>query len=58
MFKIFRKELDWGGTPLVMETGKVARQADGAVMVSLGGTSVLVPPLPRTAPSPGKISSR
>jgi polyribonucleotide nucleotidyltransferase len=30
MFKIFRKELDWGGTPLVLETGKVARQADGA----------------------------
>ena len=27
MFKIFRKELDWGGTRLVLETGKVARQA-------------------------------
>ena len=26
MFKIFRKELDWNGTPLVLETGKVARR--------------------------------
>ena len=41
MFKIFRKELDWGGTRLVLETGKVALQADGAVMVSLGETTVL-----------------
>ena len=40
MFKIFRKELDWNGTPLVLETGKVARQADGAVMVSLGETTL------------------
>ena len=41
MFKLFRKEMEWGGTSLVLETGKVARQADGAVMVSLGETKVL-----------------
>ncbi|HEY8288674.1 MAG TPA: polyribonucleotide nucleotidyltransferase, partial [Acetobacteraceae bacterium] len=41
MFNYFRKELDWGGRKLVLETGKVARQADGAVMVSYGETIVL-----------------
>jgi polyribonucleotide nucleotidyltransferase len=33
--------MEWGGRQLVLETGKVARQADGAVMASLGGTTVL-----------------
>jgi polyribonucleotide nucleotidyltransferase len=41
MFNYFRKELDWGGRRLVLETGKIARQADGAVMVSYGDTIVL-----------------
>src|SRR5262245_54260274 len=41
MFDVYRKELDWAGRKLVLETGKVARQADGAVMAHLGGTSVL-----------------
>ena len=41
MFNHFRKELDWGGRKLVLETGKIARQADGAVMVSYGDTIVL-----------------
>ena len=41
MFNYFRKELDWGGRKLVLETGKIARQADGAVMVSYGDTIVL-----------------
>ena len=41
MFNHFRKELDWGGRKLVLETGKIARQADGAVMASLGETIVL-----------------
>ena len=31
MFQIFRKEINWGGRKLVLETGKIARQADGAV---------------------------
>src|ERR1700760_716004 len=41
MCNYFRKELDWGGRKLVLETGKIARQADGAVMISYGETIVL-----------------
>src|SRR6201747_2647342 len=41
MFNYFRKELDWGGRKLVLETGKIARQADGAVVVRYGDTIVL-----------------
>jgi polyribonucleotide nucleotidyltransferase len=41
MFNYFRKEIDWGGRKLVLETGKMARQADGAVLVSYGETIVL-----------------
>ncbi|MES2252895.1 MAG: polyribonucleotide nucleotidyltransferase [Pseudomonadota bacterium] len=41
MFNIHREELTWAGLPLVLETGKVARQADGAVMVTYGDTTVL-----------------
>lgn len=41
MFKVYRKETEFAGQPLVLETGKIARQADGAVMASLGGTQVL-----------------
>jgi len=41
MFNYFRKELDWAGRKLVLETGKIARQADGAVMVRYGDTVVL-----------------
>jgi polyribonucleotide nucleotidyltransferase len=39
--KYFRKEIAWGGQLLTLETGKVARQADGAVMARLGDTIVL-----------------
>ena len=41
MFDIQRVELTWGGRKLVLETGKVARQADGAVMATYGETTVL-----------------
>jgi polyribonucleotide nucleotidyltransferase len=41
MFDIFRKEITWGGRRLVLETGKIARQADGAVLVTYGETTVL-----------------
>ncbi|MGE0109124.1 MAG: polyribonucleotide nucleotidyltransferase [Bdellovibrionales bacterium] len=41
MFTVYRKEMEWGGKTLTLETGKIARQADGAVMVTMGGTSVL-----------------
>ena len=54
MFKLFRKDLEWGGTKLVLETGKVARQADGAVMVSLGETKVLCTAVAAQSPKPGQ----
>ncbi|HEY0901330.1 MAG TPA: polyribonucleotide nucleotidyltransferase, partial [Micavibrio sp.] len=41
MFKVYRKEFDFGGKKFVLESGKIARQADGAVMATMGGTSVL-----------------
>ncbi|HXP95126.1 MAG TPA: polyribonucleotide nucleotidyltransferase [Telmatospirillum sp.] len=41
MFKPFRKELTWGGRKLVLETGTIARQADGAVLATYGETKVL-----------------
>src|SRR5487761_2461465 len=41
MFNYFRKELDWGGRKLTLESGRIARQADGAVLVTMGGTTVL-----------------
>src|SRR5258708_23041857 len=40
MFEIFRKEVMWGGRRLILETGKIARQADGAVMATYGETRV------------------
>ena len=43
MFNIQREEFDWGGRPLVLETGKIARQADGAVLATYGDTTDAVP---------------
>ncbi|MEI8295821.1 MAG: polyribonucleotide nucleotidyltransferase, partial [Alphaproteobacteria bacterium] len=40
-FNIAREEINWGGRKLILETGKMARQADGAVVVYYGGTVVL-----------------
>jgi polyribonucleotide nucleotidyltransferase len=53
MFEVYRKELDWGGRKLVLETGKIARQADGAVMASLGETTVLCTAVGAKSPKPG-----
>jgi polyribonucleotide nucleotidyltransferase len=53
MFKEFRKEIEWAGRPLVFETGKVARQADGAVMVTYGDTKVLCTVVGERKPKPG-----
>ncbi|MDB5563007.1 MAG: Polyribonucleotide nucleotidyltransferase, partial [Hyphomicrobiales bacterium] len=41
MFNHHKVELNWGGQPLTLETGKIARQADGAVLATLGETVVL-----------------
>ncbi|MBV8189549.1 MAG: polyribonucleotide nucleotidyltransferase [Alphaproteobacteria bacterium] len=53
MFKVFRKELDWAGRKLVLETGKIARQADGAVLATYGGTTVLATVVFEKRPKPG-----
>ncbi|MEI6558659.1 MAG: polyribonucleotide nucleotidyltransferase [Rhodospirillaceae bacterium] len=41
MFKVYRKEIMWGGRKLTLETGKIARQADGSVVATYGETVVL-----------------
>src|ERR1700728_802398 len=41
MFQVYRKELMWGGRRLTLETGKIARQADGSVLATYGETTVL-----------------
>ncbi len=41
MFNVFRKDIDFAGKKLTLETGKIARQADAAVIATLGGTTVL-----------------
>jgi len=53
MFDIVRKEIDWGGRPLVLETGRIARQADAAVMASLGETAVLCTVVAEKSPRVG-----
>lgn len=53
MFTEHRKELMWGGRKLVIETGKVARQADGAVMVTYGDTMVLCTAVAQKTPKAG-----
>jgi polyribonucleotide nucleotidyltransferase len=53
MFDIQREELDWCGRTLTLETGRIARQADGAVFASWGETSVLATVVAAKAPKPG-----
>src|SRR5262252_1215105 len=53
MFDIHREELDWGGRKLVLETGKIARQADGAVFASYGETTVLATVVAAKKPKEG-----
>ncbi|MGA9865303.1 MAG: polyribonucleotide nucleotidyltransferase [Acetobacteraceae bacterium] len=54
MFNYYRKELDWGGRKLVLETGKIARQADGAVLVSYGDSIVLCTAVGAKSAKPGQ----
>jgi len=53
MFDIVRKEIEWGGRKLTLETGHIARQADGAVLVSYGESSVLCTAVGEHAPREG-----
>jgi len=54
MFTVYRQEMNWGGKKLVLETGKIARQADGAVVASLGGTTVLCTVVAAKTAKPGQ----
>ena len=40
LFKTYRKEIEWAGKTLAIETGKIGKQADGSVIVSYGQTMV------------------
>jgi polyribonucleotide nucleotidyltransferase len=50
----FRKDIAWGGKTLTLETGKIARQADGAVMARLGDTIVLCTVVGARSVKPGQ----
>jgi len=54
MFQVFKKEIDWGGKTLTFETGRIARQADGAVLASMGETTVLCTAVAAASPKPGQ----
>src|SRR6201991_1594965 len=53
MFNVHRVELDWGGRKLTLETGKIARQADGAVIATYGETTVIATVVAAKQPTPG-----
>jgi polyribonucleotide nucleotidyltransferase len=53
MFDIHRVALDWGGRTLTLEPGKIARQADGAVVATYGETSVLATVVAAKQPKEG-----
>lgn len=53
MFKQHKVEIEWGGRPLILETGKIARQADGAVLATYGETVVLATVVSAKEPKPG-----
>ncbi|MCB9980688.1 MAG: polyribonucleotide nucleotidyltransferase [Rhodospirillales bacterium] len=54
MFNIYRKEIKLGSKTLTLETGKIARQADGAVMASIGQTTVLCTVVGARSVKPGQ----
>ncbi|MDB5439104.1 MAG: pnp, partial [Caulobacteraceae bacterium] len=54
MFDIKRKSIEWAGRTLTLETGRIARQADGAVLATLGETVVLATAVFAKSPKPGQ----
>jgi len=52
MFKTTKKEIQWGDRTLTLETGKIARQADGAVLATYGQTVVLCTVVGAKKPKP------
>jgi polyribonucleotide nucleotidyltransferase len=53
MFNIVRKTFQYGADTVVLETGKIARQATGAVVITMGGTQVLVTVVGKKSAAPG-----
>ena len=53
MFNIVKEEFEWGGRTVTLETGRIARQADGAVLVTCGETVVLATATAAHAPREG-----
>jgi polyribonucleotide nucleotidyltransferase len=53
MFNIVRKSIEWGHDTLTLETGRVARQADGCVIATYGETSVMAAVVFEKKPKPG-----
>ncbi len=53
MFNHHSVEIEWGGRPLKLETGKIARQADGAVLATYGESVVLATVVSEKSPKPG-----
>jgi polyribonucleotide nucleotidyltransferase len=53
MFNIDVEEITWGGQTLRLETGRIARQADGAVLATIGETTVLATAVAERNPKPG-----
>ncbi len=53
MFDIKRKSIEWGGRKLTLETGRIARQADGAVLATYGETTVLATVVAAKTPKAG-----
>ena len=53
MFEIHRESLEWAGSTLTLETGRMARQADGSVFASWGETTILATVVSAKSPKPG-----
>ncbi len=54
MFNVHKEEIDWGGRKLTLETGRIARQADGAVLATYGETVVLCTAVGARSARPGQ----
>jgi polyribonucleotide nucleotidyltransferase len=53
MFNIVRKTFQYGANTVVLETGKIARQATGAIVITMGGTQVLATVVGKKSAAPG-----
>src|SRR6202023_3617845 len=54
MFQVYRKELMWGGRPLVLETGRLARRSSDLVLATYGETTVLCTAVAMKSAKPGQ----